>query len=165
MALVFHGGSLNPLIFSHDVLLYRVKSLLSAETSQHENITFANGDGMSVSRLAHRLLGDDLVLGKSIYTSVLFWWRATSCDQNLEWGKSNRRGTLVELTHIGLVQLFKTPFILVYVVAERYLRVDIVAEQKNFGMVLLTVLKLLIARVRLTLFRVGNLKRVSLIEP
>ena len=103
MALVFHGGSLNPLIFSHDVLLNRVKSLLSAETSQHENITFANGDGMSVSRLAHRLLGDDLVLGKRIDTSVLFWWRATSCDQNLEWGKSNRRGTLVKLTHIGLV--------------------------------------------------------------
>ena len=49
VAFVFHRSCLNPLVFGHDVLLYRVQSLLSTKTTEHKHVAFAKRYGVGVS--------------------------------------------------------------------------------------------------------------------
>lgn len=141
VSLIFHRCYLNPFVLLDDVLLDRVESLLATEATQHKDITLAHGDSVRVSRLVHWLLVDHLVLLEQVNSWVFLGRGASACDQNLGWRKWDGGWTLVKFADIWVWQLFEGPFIFVDIVAKRDFRIDIISEQQNFGLILLTGLK------------------------
>jgi len=118
MPLVLHGSNLRPLVFADIVPLNRAEPLLAGETAEDEDLTLADGDGVSVSRLSHRRLVQDLVLLRHVDTSVLLRRGATTRNKDLVGREGNRSGALVELVRQVVRELLEGPLVLVDIVAQ-----------------------------------------------
>ena len=82
MSLIFHGCDLRPFVLANVISFDRAKSLFSREATKNEYLALANGDGVSVSRLGHLSLIQNLILLRHINSGILLWWRTSTGDEN-----------------------------------------------------------------------------------
>ena len=140
MPLVLHRWHLGPLIFSHLVFLDRAESLLAGKSTQNVHITLANSYGVRVSAFIHRCFICYFILHCKVKSSVLFRGRSSARNQDFLGVQRYSRRTLVKLVRLCIIQFFLTPFVFVYVIAERYFLVNVVSEKINSRLVVLILL-------------------------
>lgn len=129
MSLIFHRSNLGPFVLSNAVFLNRAKALLTRETTENENSSFANGNGVGVPTFIHLSFVQNLVFLIQIYSCIFLWWGSSTGNEDFHCTQSDWGRALVKLMAGVICKFLYGPFILIDIITKTYLRIDVVSKQ------------------------------------